>query len=561
MVFAGAGVSKASPASAPLWSELQYGFIEAVYERLRGQGWHASNDLLSDADVLQTFRFRPEVFWDVVQRASSLDVVQRAFKVLQGGSPNLTHRTLAHLVGSGGVTAVITTNFDEYVERVLRPEVYRITGPAAAAAWFAGDRTEYCLLKLHGTLSEQESLRFTLDHIDVLAGPLAACLQRLLRDRRLLVVGYSGWDEDIMPHLTEAVSETRETMVVVHPGSAPEQPIRGLEHAGATIIEADIGGWISALGAEEVASGRASPSLLDDDEASSVVAADVYHAASHSVELVVAAIIVSDLHELAGNPAGALRYAGLAIDICDDERYAAASLPHKDAALARVNRAESVLGTGGVYTRFHQSRLPQDASTSISPGELRQAMAQSVAYADTLVRKETLTAEEERTIERDAVGALHFAEGPFGDKELRPSALSVIGKLRGRQGRWIEAANAYLIALPIETRVLGHVGTASFYVDAGVAAMHASGTPSEDAPYWYGAALSLTEQALNLAEIAHDHLTVAKAAMNLARLRAWNDEPDVAAAHIVTAEVHAALVADRDLRLRLNSLRSELGLQ
>jgi len=76
VMFAGAGISKRQPARAPIWNEMQAGFTEALHARLVAMQW--PTDVLDDVEMLTQHRFRPEVFWDVVQRVASLDCVEAA---------------------------------------------------------------------------------------------------------------------------------------------------------------------------------------------------------------------------------------------------------------------------------------------------------------------------------------------------------------------------------------------------------------------------------------------------------------------------------------------------
>jgi SIR2-like domain len=560
VVFCGAGISKPPPASAPVWPELQRGFISAIYERLREQGWLVNSGVLEDAEILENFRFRPEVFWDTIQRAASLATVQRAFEVLHSGSPNLNHRMLARLLACRRLSALVTTNFDEYLEQGIPVEVPRVTGPEAASRLASGDQTR-CLLKLHGTLSAPESLRFTLAHIDVLAPPLAELLRRVVHGRQLLVVAYSGWDEDILPELAQAVTESAGTVVVVYPGSRPDEPVRQLAAVGAAILEADIADPIRTLAENEVAAGRAPRALLEGGHPPSAEPADHYHGALEAVELVVAAMMLSDLHELSGNAGGALRYAGLAIDICEDERYAGVSRPYINAALERVRSAESVLGLGDTYFRYHEARVEAPASSTwIDRQSLIEAVDDRLRHAGALVRQESLGTDDERDIEAVVTVTLDGVDrGVLDAAAVRPHALYLLAKLRARQDRWIESLNAYLVAMPFDVKVFGHVGAASMYLDAGVSAMHVSRVASDDAaPTVYGLAVSLSERAHELADIAQDHLTAAKAAMNLARLRFWNDEHDRVPPLIEDARAHAERSGDPDLRVRLEALSAEL---
>jgi hypothetical protein len=352
VVFAGAGISRAAPASAPLWRELQTGFLTAVYERLRAEHWPIlERGGLADQDVLLRFQFRPETFWAIVSHGTSFETVRSTFAVLEGGDPNFTHRLLARCLTEQRIAAVITTNFDEYIETASPPNRRVVSEGDANDALTVGEPGGW-LVKLHGTLESPASLRFTLEHIHQLSEPLAACIGVLMTGRSVLIVGYSGYDEDILPAVRDGVRLARRVVVVVHPGSSGAQPILSLADAGAEIVEADASHLFAEAGTAmeldlAAAPQRNPPAKPTTDERYATAVRDVPHIAL--------TLTLCDLHGFAGNPQGALEYALLARDVAEDGRYADASRPYRGALRAHDALADRLLGGHGSLRRAFAS--------------------------------------------------------------------------------------------------------------------------------------------------------------------------------------------------------------
>jgi len=157
----------------------------------------------------------------------------RFVDLLQGGKPNPHHKMLAYALHNDHT--VITTNFDKQIEeaykRFKKPLQVLVTDKDYQEA-IDNNRTSGVLAKIHGDMDDYNSLSLTLqgvavscdrtmylgDDIDTEKGkqqlqwihprttlsiPKALFLQKVLQDRKIVVMGYSGSDAfDIMPILT-----------------------------------------------------------------------------------------------------------------------------------------------------------------------------------------------------------------------------------------------------------------------------------------------------------------------------------------------------------------------
>lgn len=226
VLLCGAGVSRPAPAGLPtvdvLVGDVLRGISSAVPE--------IEGALARAAFLFGTAPF--EVFVAVLEqglRRRTLEILEP----LTGGSPNAMHRCIAGLMASGRASHVITTNFDNLIERALGPHR---SAPGVAYGWEDVPRLADCagprLLKVHGSFVDvhgadiaTRTVRTTIDGIfaSARAEHLAAAARRL-PDVTVLVVGYSGRDRlDVMPFLASLPGGR---VIWVHHGET-DRPLAG----------------------------------------------------------------------------------------------------------------------------------------------------------------------------------------------------------------------------------------------------------------------------------------------------------------------------------------------
>jgi hypothetical protein len=128
-------------------------------------------------------RLRLELILDLMAKEIKADVLAGIYSVLLGASPCLAHYTLA----AAGMP-IVTTNQDELIE------------DAAIKLGVTAD-----VMHLHGLASRPQSIVTMLSqYVDGLSPPIAQQLRDRLTCCHLVVLGYSGRDLDIMPHLYRA---------------------------------------------------------------------------------------------------------------------------------------------------------------------------------------------------------------------------------------------------------------------------------------------------------------------------------------------------------------------
>lgn len=210
-MFVGAGISLAPPSDCPNWSDLTANFIEAITKIARPGLPDEDPQLLPQ--LLQTLYRRPEHTFQVMNEIFGPGPFE-GLSMIQAGDPNSNHFLIAGSLWLGMLRAVITTNFDNYIEDAI--QFYESVLPSPTQDPFEtllGQRISKpswdwerarLLWKVHGSLSQPESVVATITATGRgLSEDAAGLFQDILSRHTLLVVGYSANDEDILQVLLD----------------------------------------------------------------------------------------------------------------------------------------------------------------------------------------------------------------------------------------------------------------------------------------------------------------------------------------------------------------------
>jgi tetratricopeptide (TPR) repeat protein len=115
---------------------------------------------------------------------------------------NMAHLYLAQLIKAGYIDRVLTTNFDPLVSQALAtenifPGIYDF---AASQEFRPDDTADIAIFHLHGQ-KDGYNLLHTDDEVNTIFEKSKALFEATLRDRTILVVGYSGENDPIFRHL------------------------------------------------------------------------------------------------------------------------------------------------------------------------------------------------------------------------------------------------------------------------------------------------------------------------------------------------------------------------
>lgn len=174
----GAGVSV--PAGLPTWHQL----ISQLAAEVDGLDIDVTRGDLSATDQAE-----------LIERIDSQNFPERVARITGAAHrPSLLHTLLAGL----DCREVITTNYDELYERAVRGSGRTID---SVMPWASAHGADRWILKLHGDVAHPRQIVLTRRHMvryDAANRPSASLLQSLLLTRRLLVVGASMTDDNVI---------------------------------------------------------------------------------------------------------------------------------------------------------------------------------------------------------------------------------------------------------------------------------------------------------------------------------------------------------------------------
>jgi tetratricopeptide (TPR) repeat protein len=242
VLFCGAGISMEPPATLPDWNTFRDETIRAVAsvdDRLSG----LTSKLVNQELIAPERRgLAPEVV------ASQTRMVAPDYfsclAALDHDDWNRNHALIAHCARRGLITQIITTNFDQLIEKALRSlgvtfRVYRSDDDFTQRAE-EGRVAGVEVFKLHGCLSDPDTIVATVEQEAVgLSLPKAAVLRQIWPEKTALFWGYSGADlkvaEDYL-YVAESAPSMRHVFWNLHATpSWQEEPLPELRRLIASI--------------------------------------------------------------------------------------------------------------------------------------------------------------------------------------------------------------------------------------------------------------------------------------------------------------------------------------
>lgn len=213
--FLGAGISIKNPSFAPVWPELRDSLLQALIDRLPELSIASIDTRKLFYDIQQhaakqDLWIKPEIVLEWLYSRLSNKLLE-SLKVLDAGTPNVNHNLLAGLLAENNNILLATTNFDLYIEKAFQNWhqgkkhliTYASSGKDVGEICPFSEYAELsekgkALLKLHGTLRYPSTIRATLRQVSMpVTDELENCFKKLIFDRHMVVMGYSGNDYDI----------------------------------------------------------------------------------------------------------------------------------------------------------------------------------------------------------------------------------------------------------------------------------------------------------------------------------------------------------------------------
>jgi hypothetical protein len=148
---------------------------------------------------------------EALQRAFSSDHERQNFfrELIAGKMPTLAHYYLASIISSGHCNLILTTNFDDLLEKALASlhlDEVNVIAHATETEYVAVNPELVTLVKLHGHYTFPQ-LSNLAEETKKLQGQLRKYFEFLMRDHGLIVAGYAGRDRSIMGPITRSLRD------------------------------------------------------------------------------------------------------------------------------------------------------------------------------------------------------------------------------------------------------------------------------------------------------------------------------------------------------------------
>lgn len=218
--FVGAGISMRDPSFLPDWTKFRNAMVSALVDRLSITGYITvedntaiKNDFLEYDSRYGSLRsglwLKPEVVLQWLHNYIP-NIVFKMLGIFASGHPNKNHLTLAHIAAQSDAL-LATCNFDTHIKHAVETIGF-ITRRFAAIRTSGDCRSfrEYLtytkqahngiipILKIHGCITAPRTIRATVKQVSrPMPWAEKESLRHLLRNRLLIVAGYSGRDSDI----------------------------------------------------------------------------------------------------------------------------------------------------------------------------------------------------------------------------------------------------------------------------------------------------------------------------------------------------------------------------
>jgi len=193
-LFVGDDVSIAAPSLSPSWSTLMSFVLEETFKAIPAELKHIVTKLRNSDSTR-----RPEDVLEVYHLLLQ-DKVVELLKSLDKGEPNANHKVIAKMAKDGKLKSIMTTNFDEYIERALDEESvpYKLVCTNDEfREYYKNGCEDFAVLKLRGTMSRPETIISVAMHYSKhggFGGYKSLVAHKFVKSYPTFFLGCSGWD-------------------------------------------------------------------------------------------------------------------------------------------------------------------------------------------------------------------------------------------------------------------------------------------------------------------------------------------------------------------------------
>lgn len=204
-LFVGSGCSVDPPSCIPASADLARAFAAGMGGSLTDSEWCRNEFGRTDPSLE-----------DVAERIAAHkrgSIYQDHLIEWRYRRPNLNHRIMAQMLAESYVKVLVTTNYDDLIERYLREELETRINEAIIEEADCGHRSDDkpTIVKLHGCITKFNSVKIARrDFQDWETEWAKGYVTSVVRNYSLLLLAYSGSDPHIMETLNSMIGATKQ---------------------------------------------------------------------------------------------------------------------------------------------------------------------------------------------------------------------------------------------------------------------------------------------------------------------------------------------------------------
>ena len=195
VIFAGAGISKDSPANIPDWNKYNNLLINEI-GRLGSDYLGEPENILGEESYSHVLSLTS--LSDFIFDYIAGDAYFPLLKILDGAQPNSHHLLLASLAKAKKIKAIVTTNFDTLIEKAfnIKDVTYEVYHDSNSFK-IEDNPNLFPIYKIHGSVTNtNDAIDTVTQKVKGLSNDKEAVLKHLFENNHFVFIGFSGADFD-----------------------------------------------------------------------------------------------------------------------------------------------------------------------------------------------------------------------------------------------------------------------------------------------------------------------------------------------------------------------------